>query len=339
MGDKTKIEWADASWNPLRGTIGKWHCVRVSPGCGQGKMGGCYAEAMNQRFKGPAYKVGADTPRLDSKALAIPLHWRKPRRVFVCSMTDLFLEAHPFEWIASVFGVMAASPQHTFQVLTKRPARALAFFEWAGNQRCHGVTTAEAMKSVAMDALGPREPDGRWNPTQRKLCGYDRRWPLPNVWLGVSCEDQQRADERIPLLLQCPAAVRFVSAEPLLGPLRLDVIDESPTAAIDALRGRRNATLGERIDEHPRLDWVIVGGESGPGARVCDAGWVRSIVRQCREAGVACFVKQLGAVVTSRGATTQGGPRGPWKLKHSKGGDPNEWPEDLRVREWPEVTP
>lgn len=151
--------------------------------------------------------------------------------------------------------------------------------------------------------------------------------PLPNVWLGVSVEDQRTADERIPVLLSLPASVRWVSYEPALGPVNWQCIGATALKR-DALRV--NDSSWGRPERH--LDWIVVGGESGPGARVCDLSWVRWTIEQCREAGTPAFVKQLGAV-----------PRGgAWndllQLRHRKGGDPSEWPEDLRVREWPEVT-
>lgn len=278
MSDKSSIEWTDATWNPIRGTKGRHHCVRISEGCKH-----CYAATMNHRFGGPDYVVGADTPRLDEEALLQPLKWKKPRQIFVCSMTDLFMDEHESNDIFDVFRIMADSPQHTFQVLTKRSRR---------------------MMEVLSDLK-----------------------PLPNVWIGVSCENQERADERIPHLLATPAAVRFVSAEPLLGPIRLDQPLNFDGALWDAMA--RGA-----------LGWVIVGGESGPGARPCDVSWIRSIVQQCEAAEVPCFVKQLGA--RPRGEWPVG-PRDPsepyeWSLKDRKGGDPLEWPADIRVRQMPKAS-
>jgi protein gp37 len=216
----TSIEWTDVTWNPVRG------CRRVSPGCEH-----CYAERVAHRFSGTGGKyagltvVGNHGPRWAGQArfvpekLGEPLTWRKPRKVFVNSMSDLFHEDVTFEQIAAVFGVMAACPQHTFQILTKRPDRAVAFFTWiaeagAGLQGEVGETPtsgspngAACAMSASSNVLGPRG----W------VAACNAPWPLPNVWLGASCEDQPRADERVPLILQCPAAVHFVSAEPLLG--------------------------------------------------------------------------------------------------------------------------
>jgi protein gp37 len=259
--------------------------------------------------------------RLVPEKLNEPLHWRRPRRIFVNSMSDLFHDGVPFEFIAAVFGVMAACPQHTFQVLTKRPARALEFFRWAeGNNHSHPETICLHYSRAYTAAPTP----GRYS------------WPIPNVHLGVSVEDQATADERIPLLLQSPAAVRWVSYEPAL-------------AAVDF-----SAYIWSPPDEDPRdvgyeygpcpayLEWVIVGGESGPNARPFHVQWARSTVAQCKAAGVACFVKQMGANVelppdemermTGHRTTTHR-----WRLNDKAGADPSEWPEDLRVQEFPHV--
>jgi protein gp37 len=241
-------------------------------------------------------------------ALGDPLKWRKPARVFVNSMSDLFHDAVPFEFIAAVFGAMAACPQHTFQVLTKRPARAVEFFRWAKAKVTGGGDPGWSL-SVA--------------------------WPLPNVHLGVSVENQETADARIPHLLQCPAAVHFVSYEPALGP-----VDFAPY-----LRPNWDVFVGpcgcsERRDPWTRCDncihtlrWVIVGGESGPSARPFDVAWARSTIEQCRAAGTKCFVKQLGARPEFNGA--MGFVSESWKLKDKAGADPSEWPEDLRVQDFP----
>lgn len=269
MSDNSKIEWTDATWNPLRGVRGKWHCTKVSPGCKN-----CYAERINKRFNGPAYKVGADTLRLDDKILEQPLRWRKPRMIFVCSMSDLFHEDAQFDWIAAIFGIMAACPQHTFQCLTKRPERARAFFDWLREERPlpeHGRGCHRERLSAVWKGWYHTEYRGDWLDVAR---GH---WPLPNLWLGVSAEDQERANERIPVLLKLPAAVRFISAEPLLGSLDL------------------TPWLGRRPLVNPARFWVIVGGESGPGARPMHPDWARSLRDQCVEAGVAFHFKQWGA--------------------------------------------
>ncbi len=340
---KTKIEWtasADgtpgATWNPVRG------CDKISPGCKN-----CYAETFAERWRGVPghpYEQGFDL-RLVPEKLAEPLRWRKPRKVFVNSMSDLFHEDVPSEYIAAVFGVMAATPRHTFQVLTKRSERMRAWFEWYEGTSGAGASPIAAAYA-ARDLTGVFPVDA----------AADQPWPLPNVWLGVSVEDQARAEERIPDLLAATAAVRFVSAEPLLGPLDLEQW-LWPTCMATREEHDRDHGGGMWCDER-WLDWVIVGGESGPKSRPFYAGWARRLVEQCREAGVACFVKQLGAKPYDRNdAGFEGEDLDNWpmdtdardvpgdtgyqgapvlvKLRSSKGGDPSEWPEDLRVREWP----
>ena len=294
---KTSISWTEHSWNPTRG------CSRISPGCLH-----CYAERMAGRFcglgrqdrgkceDGPFAGFAEITPagarwtgkvELIPEMLDIPLRRKKPTTYFVNSMSDLFHERLSDEAIDRVFAVMALSPQHTFQVLTKRAER---MQHWASEQNPYATVAHRiAVNAANIAAHFPRDfPNA-----------HSRPWPLPNVWLGVSVGYQMRKS-RIDLLRQAPAAVRFLSLEPLLEDL----------GTLD-LEG---------------IDWVIVGGESGPGARPCDIAWIRSIVRQCKEAGVRCFVKQWGA--------------NPWcgykavLLRDRKGENPVEWPEDVRVREY-----
>ena len=348
------IAWTDQTWNPIRG------CSRVSPGCGGPNGGGCYAEAIAARFSDPGQpynglaKRTADGPRwtgqvrLIPEVLDQPLRWRRPRRVFVNSMSDLFHEALSNEDIAAVFGVMGAAPQHSFQVLTKRAMRMRNWFNWSESfsdpwTECH---------ALALERDGPCEIIHK-----RSREAPLRPWSLPNVWLGVSVEDQQRADERIPLLLQTPSAVRFLSCEPLLGP-----IDLSRWLACQCGLGPDPFKAPEQhargCPERDRLHWVVIGGESGPGARPMDFAWARSIIAQCRAIGVAVFMKQAGAlVVDSDRLVGIFAPHDARSIKASavlsrddnpphlvlmgdrKGGDPAEWPADLRVREWPEVRP
>jgi protein gp37 len=267
--------------------------------------------------------------------LDVPLKRKKPTTYFVNSMSDLFHESLSDEDIDRVFAVMALCPQHTFQVLTKRAARML---RWATSSAKDAIECTMQYRQFGAYA-GPA------------LIQY----PLPNVWLGISVEDQQRADERIPELLATPAAVRFLSVEPLLGPVDLTCVPwphgwrhpDEISDGIDPLRFNR-----------AKLDWVIVGGESGPGARPCDIAWVRSIVEQCAAAAVPCFVKQLGArphVRLSEGDVWSADVIAEWpvgalfhqkmpgtethwaQLRDRKGGDMSEWPADLRVRQMPEV--
>lgn len=280
-------------------------------------------------------KLG-DPVQLHPDRLEAPLHWRKPRRVFVNSLSDLFHEDVPNKFIAAIFGVMAACPQHAFQVLTKRPERMLSWFQWVQSHR--PAVTRELIKQ------GGAWPKIDEYSAESLLCVFSARevleplsrvvltaWPLPNVWLGVSVEDQQTADERIPILLQTPTAVRFVSVEPLLGPVDLREVNPIDDFYIDAL---------DTPDQSFKLNWVIVGGESGPKARPCDVAWIRSIVRQCEKAAVPCFVKQLGARPYEDGCAPGHvwigkSPASLHQLSDKKGGDPTEWPEDLRVREFP----
>jgi protein gp37 len=274
-----------------------------------------------------------------------PLRWRKPRRVFVNSMSDLFHEGVPDAVLDRIFAVMALCPQHTFQVLTKRAERMSL---WACGNAVERVQLA--LKALAYSGkLGER---GKRGPLPQ-VPG----WPLPNVWLGVSVEDQERADERIPHLLRVPAAVRFLSCEPLL-------------EAVDLHAARYahpdGSTIGAVTSWDGGVDWVIVGGESGPGARPFDLAWARSLVAQCKATRVACFVKQLGANPVTNYYGRDGGESAAqceertgaeitvagWDerdgqpplhtvyqvpLRDPKGGDMAEWPEDLRVREMPAV--
>jgi len=296
MAEHSKIEWTDATWNPVTG------CSVISPGCTH-----CYAMKLagtrlahipsragltRETKAGP---VWTGEVRFNEKWLDQPLRWKRPRRIFVCAHGDLFHESVPDEWIEKVFAIMAMAPQHTFQVLTKRAERMRRWVFEPGY--VHDVVyRPERHFSPALDpTLGPsgtrvaKWPD-RWP-----------GWPLPNVWLGVSAEDQQRADERIPHLLATPAAVRFLSAEPLLGPMRLDYIDHDGRRGdhlpgfyqFNALTGR-NTDMARPCADVPHLDLVIAGGESGPGARPMHPDWARSLRDQCQAAGVPFFFKQWG---------------------------------------------
>jgi protein gp37 len=273
---KTKIEWATDSWNPLRARPAGmpdperepprngWYCEHVSPGCEH-----CYAETMNRRLgTGLPFKPGHRKDVevfLDEKTLLAPLRWKRPRMIFACSMTDLFGEWVKDEWIERVFAVMSVAEKHTFQVLTKR------------SQRMRSFMTSRRRDTVYDHMAVIRTEEGG-------DISYRVPWPLPNVWLGTSAEDQQRADERIPLLLDTPAAVRFVSLEPLLSG-----IDLSAWPKRCWLR-----TVGQdSVATRAGLDWVIVGGESGHGARPMHPDWARSLRDQCAAAGVPFFMKQM----------------------------------------------
>ena len=348
MADGSKIEWTDATWNPIRArnreTGGTGHyCVHVSEGCRN-----CYAERMQPRFRNPVRYAAQDREKvelfLDRKTLEQPLRWREPRMVFVCSMTDLFLEDHTDEWIDSVFAVMALCPQHTFQVLTKRPERMRSYMEGAEDR----------IRSETYDDIPPYDAAPEWwERTARNEYRLRLNWPLPNVWLGVSIEDQETANGRIPILLETPSAVRFVSAEPLLARVDLRrwmndwgcercgyggshtddhcsecgwVGDSGPAEyapcpdcgeplsdyyACPKCGATNETGFGVTITGRTlgQVDWIICGGESGLGGRPMHPDWARSLKRQCQAAGVPFFMKQM-----ARKAPI---------------------PSDLLVREWP----
>jgi protein gp37 len=244
--------------------------------------------------------------------LTLPLRWKRGRRIFVNSMSDLFHEDVPDAGIDRVFAVMALSPQHTYQILTKRSARMRAYVtDPATPGRIYHIVCDLSLEQAASVILLARPEHAAHAPPGRHvLLGL---WPLQNVWLGVSAEDQRRADERIPDLLATPAAIRFVSAEPLLGPIDFEHIVRPPdcydkampgfdmieTVLLDALGGQ-NGVRTRTGDEFgdvgggAKLDWIIVGGESGPQARPMHPDWARSIRDQCEAAGTAFFFKQWG---------------------------------------------
>lgn len=277
MSDKTGIVWTDATWNPTTG------CTKVSPGCKH-----CYAEREWPRMVRlvPSYAGRAFTDvRCHEDRLDQPLRWKKPRKVFVNSMSDLFHPDVPDLFIDRVFAVMALAPRHTFQVLTKRPGRMRDYL---------GCAEMSIRDEVKYEDIAQSMP-----------------WPLPNVWLGVSVEDQATADERIPILLQTPAAVRWISAEPLLGLVNLTLLGADRPYYIDALRRNMRSTAPISLDPSPpeetgRLDWVVAGGESGPRARPMHPGWVRSLRDQCAAAGVAFLFKQWGASMDRVGKKAAG---------------------------------
>lgn len=270
------------TWNPIVG------CSIISPGCTN-----CYAMRMASRinkmtpashYEGLTQFVNGrpvwtgKIARAPHKIFNAPLKWKKPSLVFVNSMSDLFHEDVPDEWIDRVFAIMALSPQHTFQVLTKRAARM--------HDYCSSIQKNGTWLSAESFAL-----DMGFDPRGRDNAGFDwlaNHQMLPNVWLGVSVEDQARADERIPLLLDTPAAVRFISAEPLLGKIDLEPY---PLPASQWGAGWLNNYPYRYPKQH--LAWVIIGGESGPGKRPVDLAWMRSIRDQCQAAGVPLFVKQI----------------------------------------------
>ncbi len=315
MGAETKIAWCDHTFNPWLG------CTRVSEGCRH-----CYAEQLVEKRMG--LKRWGNSPRVRTKGpWREVLKWDREareagvrRRVFCASLADVFEDAPGLDEIrAEMWPLIAKCDALDWQLLTKRPEN--------------------IVRMLPAD----------WG------CGW------PHVWLGTSCENQETAARRIPSLLRAPAAVRFLSCEPLLGPINLrhldvDAASDQEWCQIDALTGR-HTDMARPCPTVPHVDWVIVGGESGPGARPCDVGWIRSIVEQCKAAGVACFMKQVGRYPCVTVPDRVGGlehrilyhrdcgfwpadgsaDRDEWvlRVRHQKGGDPAEWPEDLRVREFP----
>ncbi len=349
MADKTGIEWTDATWNPLAG------CSIVSKGCTN-----CYAMkqagriiAMAHPERGTHYagtvQASKAGPVWTGKIMVAPEHiltqplrWKKPRRIFVNSMSDLFHEGVSDETIDRIFAVMALSRQHTFQVLTKRPERMKAFL---ANPRRPYQIARRVVDLVIADPVNYGALMGKaWWPVASEGDPEQpdditlRTWPLPNVWLGTSVEDQAAADGRIPHLLATPAAIRFISAEPLLGPVDLTRICLVPQKEgsiragihLNALAGKYCQSgqpyIGDWDVDGPcptdltpiALDWIIVGGESGPKARVW-AGFedaARDLMHQCRAAGVSFFMKQMA-----------GGRKASMP----------PIPEDLMVREFPDA--
>jgi protein gp37 len=301
----TEIGWTDHTWPVIRG------CSKVSDGC---KF--CWAirdahlhagnknPKMQEHFGGLTVLENGrpnwtGIVRLDESILNWPLRWKKPARIFAASSGDLFHENLPDQAIDRVFAVMALCPQHTFQVLTKRAARMPEYFQTVplgghDGANCSRQARVAIQQSRVMADIGLGQPT--------------LKWPLPNVWLGVSVEDQANK-YRIDLLRQTPAAVRFVSIEPLLEDIgKLDLTG---------------------------IHWIIVGGESGPGARPFDVEWARSIIRQCEAVGVPVFVKQLGRRPIKRMSSGIREWTDPVYLTDRQGANMSDWPESIRVREFP----
>lgn len=300
MGERTDIAWATSTFNPWIG------CTKVGPGCDN-----CYAEAlMDKRFGRVAWGSGNTRKRTSEANWRQPLRWNaeaaktgQPWRVFCASLADVFDNDVDPAWRADLFDLIRRTPALTWMLLTKR------------------IGNAEDMLPGGWYA-GSESPNG----------------PLPNVWLGATVVNQEEADRDIPKLLRVPAAVRFLSIEPMLGLINLTDFQPFRLHAYKSIK-RARGILNEKVD------WVIVGGESGKQARPFHIEWARDIVRQCKAAGVPVFVKQMGAVpfdplegdryepAHPEGAAADPSCRLP--LVDRKGGDPAEWPEDLRVREWP----
>lgn len=305
---KTTIEWTDKTWNPVRG------CSRVSAGCMN-----CYAEKVAFRFKGDGMpyegllaKGGQwnGTIKFVDQMLDKPLSWKSPCKVFVNSMSDLFHENLSDRLIDRIFAVMALANHHTFQILTKRPERMKEYISNFSFERmlenCMDVEGYSQIPRYSMHHL--QHCFGQFPNSTLYPETMPRRnvWPLPNVWLGISVENQETANTRIPLLLQTPAAVRWISAEPLLGSINLD----STLGGIQWIGGHRGCSgthhgIGtpdcpKHSHHHhdvrckPGINWVVAGGESGSGARPMHPDWVRSLRDQCAAAGVPFLFKQWG---------------------------------------------
>lgn len=341
MSDKSKIAWTDETLNVVIG------CEKVSAGCAN-----CYAiptthRGMAEQHRGVTKKIrsGVDWNgeiNLVPSRLFIPCRQQRARRIFVNSLSDLWHKNVDPDFVAALYGVALSTPRHTYQILTKRPERMREWYRHMGSFRddTHfegwpGAVVEAFSQALAIDSQLYREGKGQ-EEFHSKWCGGAQKtftWPPPNVHLGITVEDQAAAEERIPILLDTPATVRWLSVEPML-----EQIDLRPW-------------LGSR-----ELHWVVVGGESGNGARPCKAEWIQDVVDQCRDVGVPVFVKQLGADVRCSGATwgveqerNHGGlthwPEGTKRtaglgdihidLNQSKGGEIDEWPESLRVREFP----
>lgn len=366
MGEKSKIEWCDHTFNPWTG------CTKIAPGCAN-----CYAETRRARYGFDEWGPGKPRKRTSATYWKQPLKWNreaekagKRAKVFCASLADVFDPEAPFEWRDDLFALIRQTPYLDWLLLTKRPENAL---DWL-REEYQGYTLRG-------------DPDYS-NP------------PYPNLWLGVSIANQADADRNIPILLKVPSAIRFISAEPLIGPVSVpgfnavtswcpickaivpdDLVNMHRHAGVD-LMAEFDITK-HCVGVNAMLNWVIVGGESGPGARPCDVAWIRSIVQQCKAADVPCFVKQVGSNVIDRNdvgwdATTHrytddpengdlaGKPVQPeaWpdhviaedRVEHDihgyrdewqgadvrvrldgKGGNPEDWPQDLRVREFPAV--
>lgn len=327
MSDKTEIQWTEATWNVATG------CTKCSPGCAN-----CYIERTPPfRMHGRKFVRGTTGIVLHQDRLSIPLHWNKPKRIFVNSLSDLFHDDIPDDFIDQIFAVMALCPQHTFQCLTKRHRR---MFEWFNRKPPFPKSVGEQNVGERIEAMRGSIEDAPYHVPPFP------GWPLPNVWLGVSVENQHFAAERIPILLKTPAVVRWISAEPLLGPVDLDTEGKDGLHALGC-----GDSSHKNLYEHCNgLDWVVCGGESGPRARPLRMQWARALMEQCKESGVPFFMKQLGVTpISDRKETDDWSPlfRDSAKQKPTgefgflfslgKNGDPEDWPMDLQVREWPKT--
>ncbi len=275
----SNIGWTDESWNPITG------CTKISPGCAN-----CYAEVITLKFNyGPAFLPGVTEIKLHDDRMKKPTTWRKPRMIFVNSMSDMWHDEVPDAFLDTMFAIMSITPQHTYQILTKRPDR---MYEYVTSKDV-SERVAELLTLAFVMNCGHSAESGL-------AASYQRTgavpWPLPNVWLGVSTENQYWADKRIPVLLRTPAAVRFISAEPLLKAIDLKPAFD-PFWNVDDMtktmlgQGLFNSDQADSMKRRT-LDWVIVGGESGKGHRPMNVGWAKDIAGQCVAFGVPIFMKQ-----------------------------------------------
>lgn len=332
----TKIEWAEETLNAIVG------CRKCSPGCEN-----CYAittanirgnhpnEKIRSKFA-PTVSGSSGKPNwtgqvtFNESVLLAAIKRKKPTVYFVNSLSDLFYDGVSDEIIDKHFAAFALAPQHRFLVLTKRADRMLEYFLEIHKRlpvRGQGVCTG----GLPFCGCGHEAAPDRSHDSDVGYC--DTEWPLRNVWLGTSVENQKYADERIPLLLQTPAAVRFLSVEPMLGAVglrRISTMKFRGAEVLDSLTGTLEGMFGDPCPTHlPAVDWVICGGESGLNSRPFYVKYARDIRDQCKAAGVPFFLKQLGAMpIDEDGSILQ--------LNNKKGGDIDEFPEDLRVREMPE---
>lgn len=365
---KTRISWSDSTWNYQVG------CSRVSRGCRN-----CYAErdvartaARKEAFQGLTEKF-REGPRWTGALILLqeriedPLRWTKGRKVFVNSISDFFHEDALWEVQAAAFAIMSECGHHTFQILTKRPQRAIAFFrtlEATAQERCvrdpvHDIDwhRREILRAAAR---GVGVEDKRFDPGAEG----GAQWPLPNVHIGVSVEDRASAARLIPLLFHIPAAVRWVSAEPLLEEISLlpwvRLWEECTSCEEDlgwpgpaedlcpecGAEGTLLARCGEPLEPddegefpwlewHERIDWVVIGGESGPGARPFYLEWAEKLITECGANGVPCFMKQVGSKALFHPHDLKPGFYQGFPTVHRAGANPEEWPEGLRVQQWP----
>ena len=319
MSDNTKISWTDATWNPVTG------CSPVSEGCRN-----CYAERdwprLSSNNKTIYFGRTFSDVQLHKERLSIPLKWRRPRKIFVNSMSDLFHPSLSDEEIDQVFAVMALAQEHIFQILTKRPERMKEYFSKLEQDMARRFHLFQTIRDIAQTeriqkVLDPEVSFGL---------------PLKNVWLGVSVENQEAADDRIRILLEIPATLHWISMEPLLGPVSLE---EVPVGMLGPLRPGAKTNL-------PKVKWVVVGGESGPAARPMEGDWLRKIKYECEAANVPLFVKQLGAAYSDSkdglaGKSLKIPEEAIYLLKrrfaHRSGADIEEWPEEFKKREFPVI--